>query len=425
MTRVGFRTRRFETFQTFQGVDQFWAGGTQYNAYPYSIKLYNFGLQDDGTHPVEYLGKPEGRAMDIGGALFSATAKMDFPSGGTVIGNGPKNSPGLTWIYEGDIIAQPFAVPTAVMPDSWWSTSHFLDSFDTRMALGATAIARCKPASPQASFGQFMAEIYRDGVPRLLSNFKVRDEVDKFRSLGSNYLNVEFGWKPFVSDLKKTARALDSQSSILEDLRKNSGRAMRRRYAFPSEPSTQVLIQDDTRPWPNPNVYQLSQTGGRTVTSTVTKKTWFSGEFIYRFPAADAGLPARAKGYARQILGIDLTPETLWNIAPWTWLSDWVANVGDVMANISAISEDDLVMRYGYLMQEAKQVYTTTHRGLSTPYGSITPTLEGRAVYTTKTRVGASPFGFGLTNSDFSARQFAVLGALGMTRGPRHSARTQ
>lgn len=417
MTIVRERDRRFETAVTHSGRNQFWANGTLYDDVPVSINLWDMGRQQDGVHPVEYLGRPEGRNMDIGGGLFSRTVKNEFPSGGRIVASSPKEGPGLSWYYEGDIIASPSYAPQGPQPDSWWGGfDSFVDSISTRMALGTTAISRCKPADPSASFGQFLAEIYRDGVPRLLSNFKIQDEVQKFRSLGSNYLNVEFGWKPFVSDLKKTARALDNQGAILEDLRKNSGRAMRRNYSFPTQASSVIVAQDNERPWPNLNSYAMSQTGQRTITRTDSKRTWFTGEFIYRYPSADAGFPARARGYARQILGVDLTPETLWNIAPWSWLADWVGNIGDVMSNVSAISEDDLVMRYAYLMQEGTAVFEHAHTGLSTPHGHIDSTISGRTVYKTKTRIGASPFGFGLTNDDFSVRQLAILGAIGITR---------
>jgi len=96
-----------------------------------------------------------------------------------------------------------------------------------------------------------------------------------------------------------------------------------------------------------------------------------------------------------------------------------MTNIGDVTANVSAISEDNLTMRYGYLMQEATRTYELTHHGLylyPVHRGSITSTLTGRVTYSHKTRIGASPYGFGVTWDGLTARQLAILAAIGITR---------
>jgi hypothetical protein len=98
-------------------------------------------------------------------------------------------------------------------------------------------------------------------------------------------------------------------------------------------------------------------------------------------------------------------------------LADWFGNIGDVLANISSISEDNLAMRYGYLMQEAKQVFTTRHYGLTTWYGSLPSVIEGKRVITHQTRIGASPYGFGTTWDGFTPRQVAILVAIGINQG--------
>lgn len=166
--------------------------------------------------------------------------------------------------------------------------------------------------------------------------------------------------------------------------------------------------------------YVVGQAGPRVITISSTKRTWFAGEFVYTYPSEDAAIPLQIAAGARQLLGIDLTPETIWNLAPWTWLADWFANVGDVVANFTAIGSDNLLMRYGYLMQEAKQVWLHQHFGVSIPSEGISnATLSGTFTQSAKTRIGASPFGFGLTSQDLDARQIAILASIGFTRNMR------
>jgi len=123
-------------------------------------------------------------------------------------------------------------------------------------------------------------------------------------------------------------------------------------------------------------------------------------------------------------LGTRLDPEVLWNLAPWTWMVDWVANFGDIVGNLSAIVADHLVMQYGYIMHEVivtKEIYFP--RGLYSrntyPYISSFDEKPWNVTltYHSKTRTGASPFGFGLSPESFTTQQWAILGALGISRG--------
>ena len=245
----------------------------------------------------------------------------------------------------------------------------------------------------------------------------MKSQLAYFRSLGGNYLNVEFGWKPFVSDLRKTAISLNRQADILEDLRRNSGKAMRRQYTFPAE-VTAVDTEDNIFPWPHLTAYHWTQ-GKRVQSDIRSKRTWFAGEFRYYYPPVTASAVERIRSYARTILGMDLTPGTLWDISPWTWLADWFGNVGDVLANVSAINEDNLAMRYGYLMQEARHEIKTVHHNVVSWYGDLPSTITGTTVISHKTRIGASPYGFGTSLESLSPRQVAILAAIGFGRGGR------
>jgi hypothetical protein len=389
------------------------------------LALYQFAHCEDEKNEMKLMGT---YPYDIGGNLFSLKARMDFPNASR--GRIETTVNGLNRSVTGDIIAYPAYAPTGWVPRSWWSVESSLDSLPVRIGKGATAISRCRPAKPHASMATAVAEMYREGIPKTLkemrdvkeavSSFRGMSKSDKGKEIPSRYLEYQFGWKPLASDIQKSARAILEADRILEDLRRNSGKRIRRRYSFPTESSSVEIRRDNTRPWPNPDPYVLQQAGNYVVTKTDTKKTWFSGEFVYTFPGADAGIPRQIVHGARQLLGVDLTPETVWNIAPWTWLADWFANVGDVVSNFTAIGFDGLIVRYGYLMQEAERVYDHAHYGVSTPSGYIASTIHGKAVYTAKSRIVASPYGFGLTFDSLSPRQIAILTSIGITRRGRH-----
>jgi hypothetical protein len=117
----------------------------------------------------------------------------------------------------------------------------------------------------------------------------------------------------------------------------------------------------------------------------------------------------------REILGLDLTPSTLWNLAPWTWAVDWFSNAGDVISNMSDWQDDGLVLRYGYMMEHSRATYAYTFEGPTGLNGSLRPQP---VVYVSesKRRVKATPFGFGLTWGGLTPIQLAIAAALGISK---------
>jgi hypothetical protein len=118
------------------------------------------------------------------------------------------------------------------------------------------------------------------------------------------------------------------------------------------------------------------------------------------------------------VLGVLPNPETFYNLTPWSWLVDWKLNVGDVLKNITYLGKDGLVMRYGYIMEKIVRVETDTLSGLvsntsSAPY----PTIVQRYTTVSKRRIRATPYGFGLNPASFSKKQWAILAALGISKG--------
>jgi peptidoglycan/xylan/chitin deacetylase (PgdA/CDA1 family) len=149
--------------------------------------------------------------------------------------------------------------------------------------------------------------------------------------------------------------------------------------------------------------------------TTRVVKRYFKGAFTYYLPSdyESRNKVEEAAFYLDKILGLQLTPEVLWNLTPWSWAADWVGNFGDVLANVSDYATDGLVLRYGYMMEHSISKVTYTIPDI--------PALGGRTLTQThfrevKKRVPATPFGFGLTFDSFSTKQKAILAALGITK---------
>jgi hypothetical protein len=160
-------------------------------------------------------------------------------------------------------------------------------------------------------------------------------------------------------------------------------------------------------------LYSGSPYGNYTITRKHTQKVWFEARYRYWIPhLGDGTFPGQARAYA-QVYGALPTPSLVWELTPWSWLIDWCSNLGDVIANVSSIIQDNLCAKYAYVMGHTEQ--EVTHSAVNNLVtGPIT--CEWKASLEAKLRHEASPFGFGLTGADFSARQWSILTALGISK---------
>jgi len=301
-------------------------------------------------------------------------------------------------------------------------------SSDTLLASkGTTAIARCIPTNPVADAGTFIGEL-KEGMPKMIGKELFKTRLKDYRKVGSEYLNVQFGILPMLSDLQKFAKAAMESEKILKQLERDSGKNLRRKFTFPDEVSTvRSTFNNRAADCNGLSVYPycfVNPGGGTltTVTNTVTK-TWFSGCFTYYLTLGDSSTEKFLRGAQemRKLYGTEFSVETAWNLIPWSWLVDWDGNVGDVLHNVNRFQNDGLVMRYGYIMQEktCKIDYTLSSQGsLKEETHSAGKELRLTVVAKSKVRRTATPFGFGFDMKALTGRQSAILGALGVSRGP-------
>jgi hypothetical protein len=355
-------------------------------------------------------------ANDVGGPFFSQKSRvvLDNPDNIRVSGTEVVGSLVRKAVYNGPGFAiAPNAVPIPSVTLS-----------DLR-PWGTTAIARCKPTNSVADLSNFLAELYSEGLPKLFGSTLWKENVHLARNSGEEYLNTEFGWKPMISDVRDISHAVTHARDVLEAYERGSGHVVRRRYAFPVEQTVSESSEGirDSYECLNGGASSAIRDPLKTGTETrrvhrTWKQIWFSGAFTYHLPSGyrsrNALISAGIK--AKTLLGLDLTPEVVWNAAPWSWAIDWFSNAGDVISNISDWATDGLVLKYGYVMEHSfvtdwyYQVKPTNFRQSGVYVSPVTAYVE------TKRREVATPFGFEATWSGMSPRQVAIATALGLTR---------
>lgn len=282
-------------------------------------------------------------------------------------------------------------------------------------ARGSTAISLTAPTNPVMDATVSLAELYREGIPAMLGAGLLKNRAGRAKGAAGDYLGYQFGWLPLISDIRSACTAISESEQILSQLERDSGKNVRRRYTFPlHRESTSDRHSQAPNPTLNSTYWSARQTN---VVDHYEREVWFSGCYTYHLDPNRSEVK-RIADQARHLLGLKLTPDVLWNLAPWSWLSDWVVNIGPVMANVGLFANDGLTLRYGYTMECARRKHFERVEGIQSPISTVPPSLLGNYEVVRKRRVRATPFSMGLIAEGFNARQWSILTALGISRAP-------
>lgn len=375
--------------------------------------LSGFQKTESEGHPISRLSKRTGE--DIGGEFKSQKAILASPIRTITVRDRPDFT-GRHYIGPG-LAARPSRVFETARTDriALLEAAAPFETSAKLASLGATAISRTVPTNPVFSAAAFLGEL-REGLPSIPGRSLVKQANPK--GAAGEYLNLEFGIKPLISDAKKFLKARETAETRLNQLYRDSGRLVRRRYSFPPEESTVTTTTPGQYLWGTGWTAYIIQPGVLTTTVTTTVRTWFSGGYTFYFPKQEGY--HRAVAELEKTFGIIPDVEDLYQLTPWSWAVDWFSNLGDVVANVKSFSEDSLVLRYGYLMQHRVQRVKHTWVGKLNDSGSWTQReISNSYVFESKRRIRATPYGFGVNFGELTPRQLAIISALGISRAPR------
>jgi hypothetical protein len=293
---------------------------------------------------------------------------------------------------------------------------------------GSKLVRESSPTAPGANLSEALLQLAVGAeVPRVLGYSFIQtmqDKADFFKKLGSEYLNYTYGWIPYVQDLKELTNAVINSQKLAAQYDRDSGKIVRRSRVLPFVNTFSTLGTGTAQPTQPSNAEFYSQNIGRfSSTKSLQTSYKFSAGFQYYLPPTFNSRgnfvnAASLDKWANHLFGTRITPSTLWESAPWTWLLDWKFNVGDLLANYTNFSTDNLVMRWGYLQKHTIQHVTNTLDGIRFINGPLTSVWES-FITDRKERIRATPYGFGLNPATFSDRQWSILAAIGLTISPK------
>lgn len=426
-----------------------WTGRSWvYNYLQYARYYYcNFVSDESISDELHIWPPPSGDGLtDVGGLLQQVKYTVEPGAFEVDVHAGYFNRTLRAWAYNyvGPLFAYEQSQAYGSVHTKWTDTP--LASTSELDALGATAISRCAPTNPHASLSQTLGELRRDGIPAIPSlrafqkgprppNPKRKPKVGsrylkhqvptrspRSAVAGSQYLNIEFGWKPLLSDVRKLAMAQRKSEKILSQYVRDSGRLVRRKYEFPLLVTESVADWGLRSPVPVLDTPLYTKTQGQvTCTTRVETRRWFTGSFTYHVSDADSLIGKVTQGLqkANHLSGVGVSPGVLWDLTPWSWAADWISNTGDVLNNISMMQTDGLVLVNGYIMVEITTIKTINNLGCRLFGYSKDLDLTQTWTKISRQRRRATPFGFGLDVGAFTPRQLAIVAALGLSRDGR------
>lgn len=290
---------------------------------------------------------------------------------------------------------------------------------------GAKLFKAAKPTKSEAGLVQFFSELVQK-MPNLVGGSVLEGNVTP-RTASDEYLNLEFGWRPTVNDLQKLAKSVLHASLLTKQYRRDSGRFVHRRRSLPDYASVTELPDQPGNPILGSFFGQNMATyfwepsdslGTTSVTDVVRSEAWFVGAFTYLVAQGHSFLTHmdEYEALANHLLGLRFDADTAYELAPFSWLVDWKWDLGTFVSNVTALQNDELVMKYGYVMHSTSATRTYLKTGLS-PKGDAPTSLRADVTWSQKTRFQASPYGFGPQGGVDTPRKWAILSALGMTFG--------
>jgi hypothetical protein len=252
------------------------------------------------------------------------------------------------------------------------------------------------------------------------------------KSVADNFLNHEFGWVPFISDLYNLFDVYSQSEKYISDLVAQNNTWVRKSRVL-EQSDTEKLEHRGYSSGTDPssgsfqiggicNSYQLDGLpckGHFDIRSRISSRVWAVGSFKYYRPEFDSSLADFASewnnaGRLLTLYGMRINPTLIYKVTPWTWAVDWFSQFGKFIQRQDDFISDGIVSRFLYVMRETKRFMTkTSHLNfISSPV-----TLNWRRTFSMKQRkVADSPYGFDLTWNNLSIRHWSILAAIGITR---------
>jgi hypothetical protein len=144
--------------------------------------------------------------------------------------------------------------------------------------------------------------------------------ASKIKNASSGYLNLEFGWKPFLRDLSQLGDGLLSWDKKLKDYKARMGQPMKSHFV--KELDGMKVVKE----------YTNEEYGGLRVWHDVTlSKVTFRATMRYTYDVPKVQGEFVALRAILDILGLQFDSAVIWEAIPFSFAADWFLGTGDYL----------------------------------------------------------------------------------------------
>lgn len=218
-------------------------------------------------------------------------------------------------------------------------------------------LARCLPKSPK--FGSFRSigelrdfrHVFAKNNIRDLDDLinhpeNLRRKVLELRDVPNTFLYGSFAIQPLISDIQALLKLPAQVATQFNKLRSRSGLPTSYRTKFKldlpfSDPPSFSFLKDG-----------LGYDDKYSTTGSRDAEVRMAVNATFEFPPIETPL-FNAELYAR-LTGIEPSIKALYDLTPWTWLTDWFTGFGNYLNVIEQINTDPSLINYGYITYASK-----------------------------------------------------------------------
>jgi hypothetical protein len=246
------------------------------------------------------------------------------------------------------------------------------------------------------------------------------------KKVSDHFLNQQFGWAPFLSDIGKFYTAYQNTANYLSRMAHGNDRWKVYRRDL-SDVVSDTVIASGTGQLSEPRLatsayfrpgesakWELHEEV-HTVVTSVGQFKWYKPEFEIDGNQNFVHNSAFDRiGRQMTMYGLRINPSNVWRATPWTWLIDWGFNVGRNIDRIQEVLLDGVVAKYLYLMHH--QVKTLVLYESLPLYPKDVKLVWRRKIDVKQRKEAGSPYGFDSPWESLSPMRLAILAALGISR---------
>jgi len=265
----------------------------------------------------------------------------------------------------------------------------------------------------------------RDGRERSL--MVDMDRNKPLQKLSKYYLGYNFGWRPLYNDVVSLVQSLTSFQKTYDELVQRQNRPQQRYWGqWIAGTATNEVVRYERINGPNGGWIGVFQ--GHSRVRVVQEKTdgiryHATLRYRYKLPSELFSTGGKVKSFL-DLLGVSRNPAILWNAIPFSFIIDWVVNVGQYLERLKVdniqIQTELLDFCHSARIERSVRMDLQVDNCFKpSPYSYMA--METSDVCTKREyqrRVGIPDFRTAIATSGLSLREFSLAGALmGARRG--------